>query len=163
MPLAYADVNPFVYATPCSPNFAAAAAGPEVDMAVIIDACRKLQDRADIVVVEGVGGWRAPLSNDYFAGDIARALNAPVIFVVGMRLGCINHTLLSMEAIERDGIPLKGWVANFPDPGYITATETTAYLQSRIAAPLLGAIPWINNHSVSGGEGREYLDVNAVL
>lgn len=159
----YADVNPFVYEIPCSPNIAADKAGREINLETIGMAYQRLRNQADIVIVEGIGGWRVPLSDDLYAGEIAGFLKAPVILVVGLRLGCINHALLSVEAIERDGIPLKGWIANYVDPDYVTGEETIRYLKSRIGAPLLGVFPCINNHSVSGGQMCKYLDVNAVL
>ena len=163
IPLVHAEINPYCFNTPCSPNFAAETAGVEIGLEKIETAFRQLALRVDIIIVEGIGGWRVPLSARLHAGDIARQLKLPVIFVTGLKLGCINHTLLSIEAIAGDGIPLKGWIANYVDPGYTTGGETIDFLRSRIAAPLLGVFPCSNNHSVSGEEMWENLDVSALL
>lgn len=163
VPLSYAEVNPYLFETPCSPNFAAAITGREIELETIKAAFLRLSQHAEVVIVEGIGGWRVPLSERCYAGDIARLLRAPVIFVAGLKLGCINHALLSVEAIAGDGVPLKGWVANHLDPDYGNGAETVDFLRSRINAPLLGVFPCSNNHSVSGDEMWENLDISAVL
>ncbi len=109
-------VNPFLYAPPIAPHIAAREAGRPIDIAVIRRAFERLQTLADVVWVEGVGGFRVPLDERYDTADLARILALPVILVVGMRLGCLNHALLTAEAITRRGLTLAGWVANRIDP-----------------------------------------------
>ena len=97
--------------------------------------------QADIVVVEGVGGFRVPLDDTHDTADLAVALNLPVVLVVGMRLGCISHALLTVEAIASRGLTLAGWVANRVDPNMLYPDENIATLKQRIDAPLIGVIP----------------------
>ncbi len=139
---AYELINPCLYAPPIAPHIAAHRAGAPIDMGRIISAYRQLAGAADWVIVEGAGGWRVPLNERQDIAAIARALELPVVLVVGLRLGCINHALLTAEAIARDGLPLAGWVANQIDPAYDTAEETTACLAHRLPAPLLSQCGW---------------------
>jgi len=136
----YADVNPYLFAEPVSPHLAARAAGVEIDLRVITRACEKLASRADWVIVEGVGGWFAPLSETLTVQDMAQALKLPVVLVVGMRLGCLNHALLSARAIRQSGLPLAGWVANCIDPTMRQVEENIATLEQRMASPLLAVV-----------------------
>ena len=137
----YADVNPYVFAEPIAPHFAAARAGIRVRMDRIRAAYARLCAQSEAVVVEGIGGWRVPLAPRLQNADVARALQLPVILVVGLRLGCINHAQLTVEAISTDGLPLAGWAANTVDRDYEPAQGTVDFLRERIAAPLLGVIP----------------------
>ena len=137
----YELINPFVYAKPIAPHIAASETGEDIDLGWIAACYAELSSRADAIVVEGAGGWRAPLGEEHSMADLVAALDIPVILVVGLRLGCINHGLLSAEAIVRDGQRLAGWVANHPAPGYRNTGETLAYLESRIPAALLGHVP----------------------
>jgi dethiobiotin synthetase len=134
--------NPVALPEPLSPHLAAARAGRPIVVAELVAAQRALARLADIVVIEGAGGWRAPISDRETMADVARAIGAPVILVVGLRLGCLNHALLTAEAIRTDGLRLAGWVANGIDPAFACAAENIAALQARLAAPLLGAIAW---------------------
>lgn len=136
----YAECNPFAFAEPIAPHIAARIVGREVDMASIRAAHDRLMATSDRVVVEGVGGWMAPLSDSLMQADLARALDTPVILVVGLRLGCLNHALLSARAIAADGCRLAGWIANRIDPAMPYADENLATLRTRIAAPLLGVL-----------------------
>ena len=97
---------------------------------------------ADAVVVEGAGGWRGPISETETLADLARAMGAPVLLVVGLRLGCLNHALLSAEAIRADGLELAGWVANRIDRDMACPEENLDYLRHHLGAPLLAHIPW---------------------
>jgi len=135
--------NPYIFAPPIAPHVAAAEAGIEIDLDRIVQAYRKLAKRADIVVVEGAGGFCVPLGPRVDMGDLARRLRLPVILVVGMRLGCISHALLTAEAIERRGLTLAGWVANRIDADMRRYRQNVRALQDRITAPLLADVPHI--------------------
>jgi dethiobiotin synthetase len=137
---AYPTCNPYAFAPPIAPHLAAHAVGGEIVLAPIRAAFDELRARADRVVVEGVGGWMAPLSDCLMQADLARALDLDVVLVVGLRLGCINHALLSARAIEADGCRLAGWIANRVDPSMAVADENIATLRARIRAPLLGVL-----------------------
>jgi dethiobiotin synthetase len=101
-----------------------------------------LRRLADVVLVEGSGGWRVPLNDSETLADLAVALALPVVLVVGLRLGCLNHALLTAEAIRADGLQLAGWVANTVDPAMACRDENIATLRLRLGAPLLGVVPW---------------------
>ena len=136
----YADVNPFAFIAPVSPHLAAAAEGRRVELAPIRAAGARLATQADILVVEGVGGWLAPLADDLLANALPRTLDLPVILVVGLRLGCLNHALLSARAIAADGARLLGWIANPVDPEMTMAAENLASLRALLPAPCLGVL-----------------------
>lgn len=134
--------NPFLYAPAIAPHIAAREAGRPIDIATIRRAFERLQTLADVVWVEGVGGFRVPLDEKRDTADLARALALPVILVVGMRLGCLNHALLTAEAIEGRGLRLAGWVANRIDPAMARFEENLETLRARLTAPSLGVIPY---------------------
>lgn len=135
-------INPWCLASPIAPHIAAAEEGVRITPAPILDALATLRQRADVVLVEGVGGFRVPLAEDYDSADLAVDLGLPVILVVGLRLGCINHALLSVEAIERRGLVLAGWIGNHIDPHMLRPAQNIDSLRTRIPAPLLGVLPW---------------------
>ena len=137
---AYALCNPFAFLPAIAPHLAARDARVEITLDPIVDAYRQITARADRVVVEGVGGWSVPLSDTLMQADLVRALGVPVVLVVGLRLGCINHALLSARAIVADGCLLAGWIANRVDPSMTAAEDNIATLRARIAAPMLGDI-----------------------
>ncbi|GAA0717846.1 dethiobiotin synthase [Dokdonella soli] len=137
---AYADCNPFAFAEPIAPHIAARDSGIEIGLEPIRAAHAHLVRDADVIVVEGVGGWMAPLSDTLMQADLARALELSVVLVVGLRLGCLNHALLSARAIAADGCVLAGWIANRVDPAMARADANLATLRARIAAPLLGVL-----------------------
>jgi dethiobiotin synthetase len=140
--LAYEEVNPFAFEPAIAPHVAAREAGVVLEVAVLSRAMRHVLDQgADFTLVEGAGGWRVPLSNHANLSDLAIALKLPVILVVGVRLGCINHALLSAEAIARDGLQLAGWVANIIEPRTSRLEENLASLAERLPAPCLGRVP----------------------
>lgn len=143
--LPYEQVNPCALAEPVSPNFAAARAGRRVCLEPVLAAYAALARDADTIVVEGVGGWRVPLSDQLAVPDLVAALALPVILVVGLRLGCINHAQLTAMAVAADGADLCGWIANRVDPDYDTANETVDYLAGAIDVPLLGQIPFLDS------------------
>lgn len=134
------DINVYRFEAPIAPHIAAARAGARIDLEAIVARHRQLAARHDAVVVEGAGGWLVPLGESATFADLALALELPVVLVVGLRLGCINHALLSAESIGRHGLPLAGWVANGIDPEMACAQENLDTLRARIAAPLLGVV-----------------------
>ncbi|WIM06671.1 MAG: dethiobiotin synthase [Candidatus Nitricoxidivorans perseverans] len=134
-------VNPYGFAAPVAPHLAAADEGRRIDIEVIANASRRLAERADLLLVEGVGGFRVPLGDDLDTADLAVRLGLPVILVVGLRLGCLNHALLTAEAIAARGLPFAGWIANVIDPGMARREENIAALEERLKAPLLGTLP----------------------
>lgn len=139
----YAWVNPFALPLATAPSIAAAAAGIEVTLPPLLAAYQLLAASADAVIVEGVGGWKAPLANGLEQAQLAAALELPVILVVGLRLGCLNHARLSVAAIVGDGLRLAGWIANAVDPQLEYASEYLALLEQSLAAPCLGYLPHV--------------------
>ena len=135
--------NPVALPEPLSPHLAARRAGVTVRVDDLLAPARTLAGMLDALVVEGAGGWRVPLNDGgETLADFARALGAPVVLVVGLRLGCLNHALLTAEAIRADGSRLAGWVANRIDPAMACADENVETLRQRLGAPLLGVLPW---------------------
>ncbi len=143
-PLAYEQVNPIALEPAIAPHVAAAQAGRQVTAQRLVGFCRGLQMRpADLLLVEGAGGWRVPLNDRETYSAMPVSLQMPVILVVPLRLGCINHALLTAEAIRRDGLVVAGWVANRPDSRSMECEEETlTYLQSHLGARCLGVLPW---------------------
>ncbi|HMV63014.1 MAG TPA: dethiobiotin synthase [Zoogloea sp.] len=135
-------LNPYCLASPIAPHIAAREEGVRIEPARIRTAFDSLRAQADLLLVEGVGGFRVPLGDDYDSADLARDLGLPVILVVGLRLGCINHALLSAEAIAARGLTFAGWIANRVDPAMLRVDENLAALQKGLPAPLLGVLPF---------------------
>ena len=133
-------VNPYCFAPPIAPHIAAAEAGTTIDLDHIGRCFNALAGGADVVVVEGVGGFRVPLGPGADTAQLAARLALPVVLVVGMRLGCLNHALLTAEAIAHRGLTLAGWVANHIDPHMAAADENVQALETHIAAPLIARI-----------------------
>jgi dethiobiotin synthetase len=138
--LPYATVNPYCLAEPVSPHLAARAAGVSIELPPIEACFASLRERAEHVIVEGAGGWLAPLGERLFVADLAAALALPVVLVVGMRLGCLNHALLTAAAIHQRGLPLAGWVANHVDPDFARLPENVATLQLHLGMPPLASL-----------------------
>ena len=154
--LDYADLNPVALAPAIAPHIAAAQAGVALSAAALVAHCRSLFDLGpDWMVVEGAGGWLVPLNRDETLADFCEALEAEVILVVGMRLGCLNHALLTLADVERRGIALAGWVANCIDPGMPEQGANLATLIARIDAPCLGRIPHL------AADGQEIVETIA--
>lgn len=141
--LDYSRVNPYALALPIAPHIAAATEGTEIQLTAIKAAFDAVSARVDAVVVEGVGGWAVPINGKETMADVAALLGLPVVLVVGMRLGCLNHALLTAEAIRRAGLPLVGWIANYPNPKMAWGSENIQTLCQRLPAPLLGIVPWL--------------------
>ncbi|PAJ87038.1 dethiobiotin synthase [Burkholderia ubonensis] len=137
--------TPFLLKAPAAPHLAAAQEGVTLDLDTIVACHREALTRADVVVVEGAGGFRVPLTGTRDMADLAVALGVPVVLVVGVRLGCISHALLSADAIRQRGLTLAGWVANHVDPAMSFQDENVATLRDWLArehgAPLIGRIP----------------------
>ena len=159
--LRYEDVNPYVFGPAIAPHLAAKEAGVEIQLPKILAAYQRLCQGRDALVVEGVGGWQVPLADSLSLPDLARALNLPVILVVGMRLGCLNHAQLSARAIREDGLRFAGWVANSISPDFERHAENLATLERALNAPLLGVIPW--RPGVSAQVMAAALDAKRVL
>ena len=136
--------NPVRLPDPLSPHLAAERAGTRIDIPHLVACQRELAQHADAMVVEGAGGFLVPLSPEHTGADLAHALGLPVLLVVGLRLGCLNHALLSAEAIQADGLRLAGWVANSIDPAMQCRDGNVATLRRRPAAPLLGVLQWLD-------------------
>lgn len=139
----YSLINPYPFAPAIAPHLAAAKAGMQIEIPTILDAFRLLSSQADYTLVEGVGGWRVPLNEEESVADLARALGLPVLLVVGVRLGCINHALLSAEAIRASGLKLAGWIANSVAPDMAAPEQNIQAIEQRLGAPLLGRIPYL--------------------
>jgi len=143
--LALAEVGPVQLDAAVAPHLAAAAEGRRIDRAVLVAGARALMARHELVVVEGAGGWLVPLGEDWDSSDVARELGLPVLIVVGLRLGCLNHALLTAEAIRARGLALAGWVGNTLDPDMPELAGNVATLHHEFArrhgAPCLGVVP----------------------
>ena len=138
---AAADVTPILLREPIAPHIAAAHERREIALDTVMAAFRRLAASDRYVVVEGVGGFKVPLGDALDSVDLAQALALPVVLVVGLRLGCLNHALLTAQAIRAARLPFAGWVANAIDPDMAAGDENVAALEARLDAPLLGRLP----------------------
>jgi dethiobiotin synthetase len=139
--LASSLTTPCLLRTPAAPHIAAALEGVRIDPQKILDSYAQVKQLAEAVVVEGVGGFRVPLTDNYDTADLAQQLGLPVVLVVGLRLGCISQALLTAEAIAARGLVLAGWVANTVDPAMAHADANVEAIEARLNAPLLGRLP----------------------
>jgi dethiobiotin synthetase len=142
---AYADVNPYCFEPPVSPHIAADEAHIEPDIGRIAEKFAQLSSAAGFSVVEGAGGWMAPLSRTASMADLARALGLPALLVVGVRLGCLNHAHLTREAIAARGVPFAGWVASVLDPAMARLAENLGTLEELLGAPPLALVPHLRD------------------
>jgi dethiobiotin synthetase len=145
----YHLVNPFAFVPPIAPHIAAEAAGTEISLAPILSAYAVLREEADALIVEGVGGWRVPLSPVLRLAELPARLGLPVVLVVGLKLGCINHALLTAEGIASSGLPLAGWIASQVEPEMLAREANLATLASLIPAPCIGLVPWLEDQRPS--------------
>jgi len=145
LPLSYQEINPLVFIEPTSPHIVSADTGQPIEFATLSAGLHNLREKAEWVLVEGAGGWYTPLSGCQTYADWVKQEQLPVILVVGVKLGCINHALLTAEAISNAGLPLAGWIANDVEPPGRRHQEYLATLQQRLPAPMLGEIPWLEN------------------
>lgn len=157
--LLYAQVNPVALEAAIAPHIAAAQAGVNLNADRLLAYCRgTLMRKYDRALIEGAGGWRVPLNDREALSSLAQGLRFPVILVVGMKLGCINHALLTAEAIRRDGLPIAGWVANRVEPEMSEFEANLEWLSKAMGAPLLGVIPHLA--SPSAAVAAEYLNTD---
>jgi dethiobiotin synthetase len=157
----YELINPYAFEPPIAPHIAAGRVGVEIERKVITARAEQLAADADFLVVEGVGGWRVSLGPSLSVSDLPSALDLPVVLVSGIRLGCINHTLLTVESIRSSGAWIIGWVANEIDPHMLARDETLADLSARIDVPCLGLVPW--TASPDPYRLADYLDTGPLL
>lgn len=160
--LSYSEVNPIAFEAAIAPHIAAKQTGKRLSADRIAALCRgSMMNPHDFLLIEGAGGWRVPFSRKETFADVPKLLGTPVILVVGMKLGCINHALLTVEAIMRDGLSVAGWVANRVDPDMQCYTENVATLEAMLPAPLLGEVPYLDE--VVPAIVAEYLDISTLL
>lgn len=158
--LSYEQVNPVALPEPLSPHIAAERAGRRLSVSRLAGYCRgALQPAPGFGLVEGAGGWRVPISDRETLADLARELQLPVILVVGLRLGCLNHAVLTAEAILRDGLTLAGWVGNCVVPEQAARAENLATLQRLLPAPCLGVVPHLQQPDAS--QAAQFLQLPA--
>jgi dethiobiotin synthetase len=158
--LPQAITTPFMLREPCAPHIAAELEGVRIEPVPILTAYAEILAASDATVVEGVGGFCVPFNESFDSADLAVQLGLPVILVVGMRLGCINHATLTAEAIIARGLVLAGWVANQVDPDMRFADENIAALEQRLPAPLLGRVPRLDNPSAAAA--ATYIDLSSL-
>jgi dethiobiotin synthetase len=160
--LTYAEVNPVTLEEPMAPHVAAARMGISLEAAPLADHCRRMAEKVpDLLLAEGAGGWLVPLNDRETLADVCALLGWPVILVVGMRLGCLNHALLTAEAIARRGLLLGGWVANSAWPEMRVLAENIVTLAARLKAPCLGKVPWLAEATPESVAG--FLDLQPLL
>jgi len=139
---AYADVNPYAFEPAIAPHIAAREARRSIDLALLDRCYERLRMQSDVIVVEGAGGWLVPLDDRHSFADLAVRWSLDVVLVVGLRLGCLNTALLTVEAVARRGLKLGGWIGNSVDAAFERRAENVATLRDRIAAPCLGCFPY---------------------
>ena len=152
--LEYEEVNPITLEPPIAPHIAARSAGISLSPELLAERHRRLARKADIVISEGAGGWLVPLSETDCMADLAIRIGHPVILVVAMRLGCLNHAILTAESIRARGANFAGWVANIVDAGMPVLKENIETLDARLGAPLLGTVPWLDETDPEGKLAR---------
>lgn len=155
--LDYQQINPVALEPAIAPHIAAQEAGLNLTAQRLSGYCRGALGLADLTLIEGAGGWRVPLNSQETLADLPRQLNLPVVLVVGLRLGCLSHALLTAEAIIRDGLPLTAWVANTLDPHMPRLEQNIESLIQRLPAPLLGVVPHLSEPTPTAA--AEHLDV----
>ena len=161
LPLRYEEVNPYTFAEPTSPHIVSADEQRPIEAGVLSAGLRALEAQADWVLVEGAGGWFTPLSPTLTLADWVRDEQLPVILVVGVKLGCINHAVLTAQAVQQAGLRLAGWIANDVVPPGRRHAEYLSTLQRMLPAPMLGEIPWLGE-SVDDRPLGGYLDLSAL-
>jgi dethiobiotin synthetase len=159
--LPYEQINPVALIDPVSPHIAAQQEKRVLSADRLAGFCRGSFRMADFTLVEGAGGWRVPINPSETMADLVQALQTPVILVVGMRLGCLNHALLTVEAIRQDGLPMVAWVANCLDVNMRATDENIQTLQQRIPAPCLGVVPFMNQPTPE--KFAEYLSLSGLM
>ena len=157
------DAAPYRLRAPASPHFAAQEDGVSIHQEVVIAAIGRLEQLAEVVVIEGVGGFRVPLSDQVDSADLAKTIGAPILMIVPMRLGCINHALLTAEAVAGRDLALLGWAANAGiDPGYSRIAQTVDTITDRVHAPCVGVLPRLAGIDF-GQSGADHLNIDLIL
>ncbi|UAB69302.1 ATP-dependent dethiobiotin synthetase BioD [Vibrio sp. SCSIO 43132] len=159
--VSYDDVNPFPMMIPASPHIAAKRDGMEIDYHVLSEKLSQHKQKADVVLVEGAGGWRVPVSDSDCLSTWVKKEKLPVVLVVGIKLGCLSHAMLTAEVIKNDGLELVGWVGNRINPGTEHYAEIIKMLEDKIPAPKLGEIPYVP--SAKSKNIGKYIDVSALV
>ena len=160
--LSYQEVNPVALKSAIAPHLAAEQEGRNISVDRLVGFSRGvLSKKADLTVIEGAGGWRVPLNNREYFSTYVQQIQTPVILVVGIRLGCINHTLLTLESITRDGLTVAGWVANIIEEDMPQAEENIQTLKERISVPCLATLTF--NKAISAKDVAQALDINALI
>lgn len=160
--ISYEQVNPVALEPAIAPHIAAAEANRRLNADRLVGICRGvMMQRPDFMVIEGAGGWRVPLNERETFADLAKMLQLPVVLVVSMELGCINHALLTAEAIRHDGLALAGWVANSVTPDMDRYDENLATLQRWIPAPMLAEIPFMPE--AGPGQVSDFINLGTLL
>lgn len=160
--LPYEQVNPIAFEQAIAPHIAAQQEQRMLSADRISAMCRgTLMKPADFAIIEGAGGWRVPLSHRETMAHIPKQLNIPVILVVGVKLGCINHALLTAESIARDGLHLAGWIANSVDPDMACFEQNVATITSMLRAPLIATIPFLDD--LSPENVASFIDIDVLL
>ncbi|NLE88400.1 MAG: dethiobiotin synthase [Myxococcales bacterium] len=162
----YDLVNPFAYEPAIAPHLAARAVQRPISLEHVAACHRELRALADVVVVEGAGGWRVPLDDDLTLAELPKRLGLGVVLVVGLRLGCLNHTLLTAEAIHGDGLELRGWIVNCIEPPDANDAPQIETLRRRLRAPLLGVLPHrpgVSPEALAPEALAQHLDVRPLL
>jgi dethiobiotin synthetase len=156
--LPYLVVNPFVFEAPVAPHIAARQAGSELRLNTLLNVLNDIFQNfpADVYIVEGAGGWHVPLNDHELYSSVVQALQLPVILVIGMKLGCLNHSLLTENAILSSGVPLIGWIANMIDPHMPVYAENLGTLRTFLKSPCLGVVPY-------GEQAMDHIDIEKIL
>jgi len=141
----YDQINPYAFELPIAPHIAAEKLNQRIDIDIISNLYTRIKSKVDVVIVEGAGGWLVPVNDLQSMADVAAILELPVILVVGMRLGCLNHALLTAESIRSTGLPFAGWVANYIDNTMLNQQDNIDSLKKRIQANFLGSIAYQND------------------
>lgn len=162
IPLSYEEVNPFYFEPAIAPHIAAASIGKVLKANQLVDIIQhRLTKQADFTLIEGAGGWYTPLNERELFSDVVKALSIPVILVVGMRLGCVNHALLTKQAILKEGLSVVGWVANVVDSKMANLSENIQTLSDHLDIPLLGIVP--NLPTPTPADISTYLDLSSLI
>ena len=158
----YETVNPYLFSEAIAPHIAASNEKRDIDFDECVACCLPLlESDADVVVVEGAGGWLVPVNDQYTMADLAKALDLQVVLVVGMKLGCINHALLTAAAIEQAGLPLLGWVANHLHDDMCESKANVAALTARLNCPLLAELPF--SSSIESADFVDRFDLSLLV
>ncbi|KGY12790.1 dethiobiotin synthetase [Vibrio tubiashii] len=159
--VAYEDVNPYALELPASPHIAAKRENVVIEYANLSEKLAEHKQNSDIVLVEGAGGWRVPVSETECLSSWVQQEKLPVVLVVGIKLGCLSHAILTMDAIKADGVEIVGWVANRVNPGTEHYAEIIELLEHKIDAPKLGEIPYVPK--VKRKDLAKYIDVSPII